>query len=416
MKTAFWISNRMRLSSGDSNSAGAVIAVAGVALAVMVMEITLAVVSGFKSEITRKITGFDSQITIACPYDGVSGEQDDMIRLTPDLMEYITDNGRIDLSPSVSVHLPAMLKTDDDFAAILFVGHDEAHDLSFEKENIVEGIFPDYSLEENSDKIVVSAPVASGLKLNIGDNIYAYFFIDGSVKTRKVGIAGIYKSNLTEYDKTVAYAPVSLLQKLIGADSDGGTLIEIGGLSVDDIDLQGIALQQRLTDAFSAGDLDKFYPVTTVKQSGAIYFNWLSLLDTNIVVIFVLMLCVALFTLISSLYMIILDRIPAIGILKSIGASRRWLTRLFVNIGMRLAVMGMIVGNVFGLGICMLQSYTGLLKLDPQMYYLDVVPIEVEPGPMLLLNLGVILVAWLILFVPARSAARIDATESMRYE
>lgn len=114
--------------------------------------------------------------------------------------------------------------------------------------------------------------------------------------------------------------------------------------------------------------------------------------------------------------MIILDRIPAIGILKSIGASRRWLTRLFVNIGMRLAVMGMIVGNVFGLGICMLQSYTGLLKLDPQMYYLDVVPIEVEPGPMLLLNLGVILVAWLILFVPARSAARIDATESMRYE
>ena len=164
------------------------------------------------------------------------------------------------------------------------------------------------------------------------------------------------------------------------------------------------------------GQPDLYYPVTTILQTGAIYFNWLSLLDTNVVVIFILMLCVALFTLVSSLYLIVLDRIPTIGILKSIGASRGWLSYLFVNMGMKLALLGLVAGNVIGLGLCMLQLHTGLMKLDAEMYYLSQVPVKLEFWPMLLLNVAMLLISWLILFVPSRSAAKIDATESMRYE
>ena len=151
-------------------------------------------------------------------------------------------------------------------------------------------------------------------------------------------------------------------------------------------------------------------------QTGAMSFNWLSLLDTNVIVIFVLMLCVALFTLVSSLYLIVLDRIPTIGIMKSIGASKNWLSQLFVNIGMKLAVTGIIIGNAAGLGICILQQHTGFIGLDPEMYYLSQVPVKMEVLPMIFLNLGMLLLSWLILYIPSRSAARIDATESMRYE
>lgn len=418
MNAVFWIARRLRITgtSGDKHSAGAVIAVAGVALAVMVMEITLAVVSGFKSEITRKITGFDSQITIERPYDYASGLQKEYISLSPEIMSSVPDINAEGVKASLSMQLPGMIKTDSDFAGTIFIGRDSKHDVTFERSNIIDGVFPDYSDEAKQNDIVISGITANALGLSPGDKVFVYFFIDNSLKTRKVSIAGIYESYLSEYDKAIVYASMDFLQKVAGIDQSSGTHLELSGYDPETIEAKGKEIEYELNYSSADGQLNKYYPVTTIMQTGAMYFNWLSLLDTNVIVIFILMLCVALFTLVSSLYLIVLDRIPTIGIMKSIGASKNWLSQLFVNIGMKLAVTGIIIGNAAGLGICILQQHTGFIGLDPEMYYLSQVPVKMEVLPMILLNLGMLLLSLLILYIPSRSAARIDATESMRYE
>ena len=418
MNAVFWIARRLRITgtSGDKHSAGAVIAVAGVALAVMVMEITLFVVSGFKSEITRKITGFDSQITIERPYDYASGLQKEYISLSPEIMSSVPDINAEGVKASLSMQLPGMIKTDSDFAGTIFIGRDSKHDVTFERGNIIDGVFPDYSDEAKQNDIVISGITANALGLSPGDKVFVYFFIDNSLKTRKVSIAGIYESYLSEYDKAIVYASMDFLQKVAGIDQSSGTHLELSGYDPEMIEAKGKEIEYELNYSSADGQLNKYYPVTTIMQTGAMYFNWLSLLDTNVIVIFVLMLCVALFTLVSSLYLIVLDRIPTIGIMKSIGASKNWLSQLFVNIGMKLAVTGIIIGNAAGLGICILQQHTGFIGLDPEMYYLSQVPVKMEVLPMIFLNLGMLLLSWLILYIPSRSAARIDATESMRYE
>ena len=418
MNAVFWIARRLRITgtSGDKHSAGAVIAVAGVALAVMVMEITLAVVSGFKSEITRKITGFDSQITIERPYDYASGLQKEYISLSPEIMSSVPDINAEGVKASLSMQLPGMIKTDSDFAGTIFIGRDSKHDVTFERGNIIDGVFPDYSDEAKQNDIVISGITANALGLSPGDKVFVYFFIDNSLKTRKVSIAGIYESYLSEYDKAIVYASMDFLQKVAGIDQSSGTHLELSGYDPEMIEAKGKEIEYELNYSSADGQLNKYYPVTTIMQTGAMYFNWLSLLDTNVIVIFVLMLCVALFTLVSSLYLIVLDRIPTIGIMKSIGAAKNWLSQLFVNIGMKLAVTGIIIGNAAGLGICILQQHTGFIGLDPEMYYLSQVPVKMEVLPMIFLNLGMLLLSWLILYIPSRSAARIDATESMRYE
>lgn len=416
MDACFWISRRLRLSgTGRSLSAGAVIAVCGIALALMIMELTLAVVTGFKHEISRKVMGFDAQISVGTPYDMSRGASVDFLTLTPALEKTLAGFAP-DVKPSLAMQLPGIIKTDDDFAGVVYVGHDAAHDDSFERGNIVEGEMPDFLDGDHDNSVVISAYMARNLGLKTGDRIYSCFFVDGRLKTRRHDIAAIYESNLEEYDRSIVYASLHGMQKVAGVDSISGTRIEYSGFELDRLDDLSMDLQGRLGMAAQDGDLPALYPVTNVLQTGAIYFNWLSLLDTNVVVIFVLMMCVALFTIVSSLFLIVLDRVQTIGLLRSLGASRRMISRIFLMLGMRLVVAGMIVGNIAGIGLPMLQSATRFIGLDPEMYYLDHVPVEIDPTAFLLLNVGVLVVALAVLYIPSKSAAKIDPVETMRYD
>lgn len=417
--TVIYISRKLRLSgsSGEGRSAGAVIAVAGIAIALAVMEITLAVVSGFKSEIAHKIMGFDAQITVNRPFDYSTGRQADYITLTPDLKSLIEKSADNDANVALCVQLPAMIKTEDDFAGLIFTGYDSNHDFSFERNNLTDGVLPEDELPDGRFPVAISGKTASDLGLNVNDELFAYFFIDNSLKSRKLKVCGIYTSNLGEYDKTIAYAPIGQMQKVMGVDSVSGSKIEITGVAdISDIQDIGANLQNLLNIYNPDEDKAEYYPVTTVLQTGAIYFNWLSLLDTNVVVIFIIMSCVALFTLVSSLYLIILDRIPTIGLLKALGMSMRRISALFVSMGMRLTIIGMVFGNIIGIAVCLLQEKTAFVRLDPAMYYLDKVPVSINPLTIIILNIAALAVAWLVLFVPSRSAAKIDATSTMNFK
>jgi lipoprotein-releasing system permease protein len=419
MKYTLWISRRLRLggAQGGSSKVGVVIAVTGVALALIIMEFTIAIVLGFKHEIQRKLVGFDAQVTVMPPYNYSTSKCEGFITLT-DSLEAVVHEQLPRAELALTMRQPGMLKTDDNFSGVYFLGRSNGKDYSFEKENIVDGQWPDYSDEDNVNKIVISRSTANALKLAVDGKVYACFFINDAIKSRRYVVAGIYESNFGEYDKTVAYASLAAMQSVADADDNQASSLDIWRVSDDPEVIVATAdtLQDALLAAFQQNKLQDVHPVTNVTATGAIYFNWLSLLNTNVVVIFILMICVAGFTLVSSLFIIILERIRTIGILRSLGASKKAVRQIFINMALRLVGRGMLIGNALGIILLLIQQQTGIIALDPQMYYLKAVPVELSALYFVLLNVGVAFVAWLILIVPSHFASSVDPSNAMRYE
>ena len=411
----------MRRGVSASTSTGSVIAVMGVALALMVMELSLAVSSGFKNEIERKVIGFDAPVTILPAYDYYTSTSESELQAGDSLMDVINDflaynniSEKTRVAPGFKRY--AILKTDNDFLAVECLAHGDNHDFDFERRMMTEGSFPNINDTAAPDSIVISAPIARKLNLSPKDKAYLYFFVNDTPKARRVFVSGLYQSNFGEYDDAIIYTSMALLQGLGEGGATEATSIALEGIEKEEIQPLSEALQQTLLGAYSRGELSKAYPVTNVFHTGALFFNWLDLLDTNVIVIFILMICVSAFTLISSLFIIILDRVPTIGVLRSLGATRSQVSGIFMHLAMRLVGLGMIIGNVLALGLIFVQNATHFLPLDPQMYYLAYVPFEISWMTVLWLNLGVAVGAWLILILPARLAARVDPASTMRYE
>lgn len=413
MNTPLWISGRLSLNR--SGRTGVVIAVAGVALAVMVMEFTLAVVVGFKHEIQRKLMGFDAQITVEAPIAASDGLQQDFLTLTPELNAIIARTAP-GAEVSLALRQPGIVKTNDDFEGALFIARDPASDFSFERGNIRRGVWPDFAQDSTRNDLVISETMAGALDLDVGDKVYSTFIIGEDVRLRRQTVVGIYRSDFGDYDKTVCYASMPFLQSVAGIEADAGTRVDLRGLPVGDIEEISAELQSGLLTAAAIGDLDAYYPVRNIMQTGAMYFNWLALLDTNVVVIFILMLAVSGFTLVSSLFILILERVRTIGILRALGAGKPAVRRIFVYLTMKTVGIGLLIGNILGIGLLLVQRIWHIIPLDPEMYYLSSVPVEINWLYFLLLNLGVAVASWLILVLPAHLASGIDPAGAVKYE
>lgn len=417
--TALYIGRHISTGGGrrDRRPPSVWIAIVTVALTVAVLELTLAVVAGFRTQIIDKVKGFDADITVLPAYDYSSGESATFIRRTPELENIIADDIE---NPALSIELryPAVLKTADDFSAIVLRGYGEGHDFSFEKNNLTEGEWPDFNSDEGNNRIVISTATANALGVAAGDKIDAYFFVDGGIKARKPVIAGLYSSNFADNDRLVAYTSLRWLQKVAGIDSLSGSSLNISLGSLPPDTLASIAghLQDRLILAASEKEIDELHPVDNLSHTGAIYFNWLDLLDTNVIVIFILMAAVAGFTLISTLVILILERVRTIGILRAVGMSNASVRSIFIYLAMKCVTAGLAAGNIIGLGIIFAQHKWHLLPLNPEMYYLSSVPVEIHWWQILALNAGVFALAWLVLLLPAHIVSTISPAKTMRYE
>lgn len=418
MNASYWISRRLRLGGDGTGSPAAVtIAVAGVALAVVVMELTLGIVAGFKDGIRSKLMGFDAQVSVEAPLGKNAGATVPVyLERTPRLDSIVRSALPQDAELRLSLRQAGMLKTDDNFQGVIYIGQSAPANFSFEKANIVEGLWPDYAADSCDNKIVMSKTLATGLGLGLGDKVYSTFIIDGAVKIRRHTVAALYQSNFGEYDNTIVYASLRGLQKIAGLDSIGGTRLDIRGLNTQDIEASADYLQQTLLSAAATKVLDDYYPVDDITRSGALYFNWLELLDTNVTVIFILMLAVAGFTLVSSLFILILERVRMIGILRSMGCDKPLVRGIFVDMGMRLTGLGMFFGNVIGLGLLFTERYTPFIPLDPQMYYLSYVPVTINAWALIALNTGIAVVSAVILLIPATVAASTDPAKAVSEE
>ncbi len=411
------IASRMRLSGhGGGTATSIIMAISGIALAMAIMMAALCIVTGFKHEIRRKIMGFDAHVSILAASDATYIPEDSkttsVLTFSPQLHDIIDGTGIFHDAELVMEH-PAVIKTDSDFEGIVLRGLTPGPGTDFITESIIEGSWPADSFENS---IVISRITSEKLRLNRGDRVFTYFFTDEGIRTRRPQIAAIYDTHFSDYDKIYAYSPIKFIQGVNGLDTLQGNRIDLYMHDTGNIDESALQLQEAMMREAWAGRLDGMYRISAVTSTGMMYFNWLALLDTNVIVILLLMGLVSGFTLVSSLFIIILERVRMIGILKALGASNKSVTHIFSLLGRRLVIYGMIIGNAIGLGLMLLQQHFHIVPLDPDAYYLDFVPVEINLWQIIALNVGVFAIAWCVLLIPGRLIASVSPAKSMRYE
>ncbi len=419
MSFSSFISRRLSLRDGGRRfwPPAIIVAVGGVALSFVVMLLAIAVVTGFKAEISRKIMGFDAQIRVM-PLASFYGDEDVAIALDGNLRQII-DSGLGDLPEGykpetvVSLRQAAMLKTDNDFMGVAFRSFGDGYGWDFERENLVEGSIPNDSLHRG---IMISETMGDKLGLRPGDKVDAYFFVGETVRPRKFEITGIYRSDFGEYDNLVAYVAPSMISRMLKLSGHEGEAVEIRGLPADDIIPAAQRLQSVLSAAYAKGDIPQNMAVTSVYSSAAMYFNWLGMLDTNIVVILILMGCVSGLMLVSCVLILILQRVRMVGLLKSLGASNRQVGMIFVRLGVRVTLSGLLIGNAVALAIIGIQWRWHLLPLDPESYYLSFVPVELPFSSWAMLNSATAVMAFVIMLLPAAAVSRLSPVKVMRFE
>lgn len=409
MNYPFFLARHLSLRSSQRGSSPAVsVASAAVALSIMVMMASVAVVTGFKDEIVKKVVGFNSDVQVYV--EDLGEDADNVLTLTPTLCA-ILDTARSVSDYSLQVSVPAVLKTSDDFKGLYLRGLTDITTRRFIDENLEEGQLPPDSVQG----IVVSRLAANQLGIKKGDRIDTYFFSD-DIRVRRLTVTGIYNTHFDSYDDVAGYTPLPLLQKLSGISSNQGSSLKITVPNLDNVGSSAQDLQHILDTHTASGMLAKKYKVSTVEKAGAAYFQWLALLDTNVVVILTLMVLVGCVTLTGGMLMIILDKKRVIGLLKALGASNPGIRKIFIYLALKVALIGMTVGNCLALGLLWAQHKWHILKLDPDSYYIDFVPVNLNWQDVVILNAGVLIIAYLVLIIPSRFVAGISPAETMRYE
>ena len=417
MNLTFWIASRLNLKSESKGqrSPGVTIAVAGVAISITVMLIAIAVVMGFKNNIKEKLLGLESAIVIA-PAEQKTETHNTFVP-TSGLMDAVRNTLPEGARISESLQTTALIKTEVDFLGITLRANEPGSDQEdYIRENMTEGEYPDYNLPENKESIVLSEPTARLLDLKTGDKIRLHFFDGNAVRTRSAKVAAIYNTSFSERDRLLAFATAQLIASAQKLPEGSASSINVSGIPSDRIDELTSSLQETLLVNMYDSQTDHLLVAQSIRQRAAMYYNWLDLLDTNVVVIIILMGLVASFTLISCLLIIILERIRFIGIMKAMGATTVAIQKIFVSMALKIVVFGLLAGNVTGLTILLVQQHFRIIPLNPEAYCLDSVPVEIIPWQMIALNAGAVIISAAVLIIPTTIISTISPATTIKYE
>ena len=406
MNAATFISKRIfSLSKENLSSTVMRIAVASVALGIAIMLISIAVVVGFKNQIKDKVIGFVAPIHIQAL------NQNESIEETPFLYDSVL-NARLDKPFITEMHKTAdkagIIKTDEEIQAVVLKGVDQDYNWSYISSYLVSGEVPQYVENERSNDVVISNIIAHKMKLNVGDPVRIWF-VDPEMKARgrKFNVVGIYETGLQECDERYLYCDLNQIRRLNGWDND-----EIGHLEIW-VDNQELINDYNNQIYYSIPTNLVSY---TAMETYPNIFDWLELQDMNVVIIIALMLVVAGITIISMLLIIILERTSTIGLLKAMGASNGLIRRIFLKRSFRILLIGMIIGNILGIGLCLIQLHYNIISLSPELYYLSAVPIELNPMYIVALNVGTMILWILMLLVPTMLINNVRPSKSIRFE
>ena len=388
------------------------IATAGVAIGLAVMLVSVSIVFGFKHTIRDKAVGFGSHITVA-NFGTLHGRSNTPVCMDDSMMRALRGIDGVSHVQRYAMK-QGILKTDSDFLGVAFKGVAAEYDTTFIHDNLISGSIPAFSDSVSRGKILISKIMADRLRLDTGDKVFAYFLGDGDVRVRRFTIAGVYQTNLSQFDKVLCFTDLYTAVRLNGWEPDQASGAEVSVNDFDSLDIVENSFVDKVNR--TVNKYGETYSTETIQRLNPQIFTWLDLLDLNVWIILALMLCVAGFTMISGLLIMILERTSMIGLLKALGARNATVRKTFLWFAVFIIGRGMLIGNVIGIGLILIQMFTGMVKLDAATYYVDTVPVEFSLPAILLLNVATLLVCVFVLVAPSYLASRVHPARSMRYE
>lgn len=386
-------------------------AIIAISLGLTVMILSVAILTGFKKEITDKLVGFSSHIQVVnldnntsfetAPIDADRSLEKKFSEI-PEIIHFqrfATKAGIINAKP--------------DLQGIVLKGIDESYNYEFLSKFLTSGEIKPFNDSAISNEVIISKSLASLLKLKVGDRIRT-FFIPDTRAARPFVIGAIYSTGLEEFDRLVVFCDIRHIQKVSGWKDDQITGYEL--ILSDDKYLETCAeklYEITVTQLAQGGDgLD----VQTVREISSGFFDFLKLTDTNVWVILILMVLVSGFNMVSGLLILIINRTRMIGILKALGASTRSLQKVFLIQAAYIISIGLVLGNFVGLSICLIQDWFKIIPLDPASYFVDTVPINLNPIHILLLNLGALLITLIMLVIPSGIISKISPAKTIKFD
>ncbi|MDB4921388.1 MAG: transporter permease [Mucilaginibacter sp.] len=406
MSFAYFIANRITFKSKRTFSKLIVrIAIIGIMLGLGVMILTLTIVRGFKQEIREKIRGFSGDIQVI-KFDLNNSFENSPFAADNDFVKKaLTVNNINTITPFAMK--PGIIKTRTEIEGVVLKGVDKTYNWAFFKKNLITGKVLDFTDTIQSKKqLLISQFTANRLQLKVGDKILMYF-VQEPLKIRPFTITGIYSTGIEEVDKQYVVGDLSLINRLNGWKPD-----EIGGYEIRVNDFDDINN--------SANNIDNILPTKlksyTVTENYGVIFGWLDLLDGNTKVVLILMILVAVINMISALLIMIVERTPTIGILKAMGANNWAIQKVFLYNAFYLIGLGMLFGNMFGIGVGVFQSQTHFFQLDQASYYMSFVPIQFNWIELLILNIGTLIICLLVMIGPSMLVTRIEPVRAIQFK
>ena len=386
------------------------IATIGIAVGLAVMIVAVAVVIGFKNEILNKTIGFGGHIQIT-NFDSNNTFELRPIQMEDEMMDKILQIENVRHIQRFATK-PGIIKTDTDFQGIILKGVGDDFDWDFFNSNLIEGELLNTG-DSLQNYVIISKALCNLLELKLGDSFFTYFFQE-QIRVRKFTIKGIYSTNSGEHDKLFVLTDIRHIQRLNNWNENSFGGLEVLINNFKDIDQIGDRVYETTANRFN--ERGEAYYTRTIKEINPQIFQWLSLLDTNVWVILILMLAVAGFNMISGLLILILERTNMIGVLKALGASNWSIRKVFLYHSFFLIGKGMLWGNAIGLTLCAIQYFTNIIPLAPDAYYVSSVPVEINLLYIVLLNVGALIASLLMMIGPSYLITKILPAKTIKYE
>ncbi len=381
----------------------------GVAIGAVIMIASICIIVGFKQQVREKLYGFGGHIQIMSYSNDAATETP----LTAD-SALLAELHNI---PNIAhiqqyTHKQGLIVANDEYEGVVIKGVCGDYDLSLIESHVVEGKIPQFCDTASSGSIVLSQSMAGKLKAKVGDRINIYF-LDKGIRARKQTVAAIYNTHLTEFDNTIAFTDIYTTRSIHDWECNESSAIEIHISDYSRLE----QTRDIVTDiAIDAADRnDETLSVPTIEELNMHMFEWLALLDQTVWLILILVVCIAAFTMVSGLLIIILEKSNLIGILKATGAKDYSIRRIFIYYASFIIGRGIIIGNIIGLLLCYLQQQFKIVAIDPEMYYMDRVPIEFS-WLLVPMNIAMFIISVAALVLPSMLISTIEPTKAIKFE
>jgi len=381
------------------------IAIGGIVLGVTIILLSFFILNGFKREIKDNLYSFSGHFNIS-KYTGKFGYKDNPLDTSIGLSSHLEKLNYVKNFQSYILS-PILIKSNsDDIEGVLFKGVDKNFNSDLFNRKIIEGNWLDFkTYNEYSNEIVISKNLKKILNAKIGDDVFLYFANNPPVY-RKLKLKGVFETGMQEFDNNFIFGDILLLRKIYNWDNSFVSGVEVFVNNENN-------LASIYDDLKSKTTFDEFVEKTDAKYIQV--FDWLKLLDRNILIFFTLILFVASFNMISILLILIMERIRMIGIFKALGSTNNQIKNIFLYNGLRLIFLGLFLGNLISISLALFQDKFKILKLDKSSYYMDYVPIGWDLYVLSKLNLLVFVVIFLVIFLPILVINRIKVLDSIKF-